>query len=92
MKVGDSLYHVRAGVWGQIVGFDPTGPAIFEVNTGDHRSRRILIQDGGKVNGIKMLKWHEPVSVDLPFSDVSRLQHLIDFLIYDLYGDGHEAR
>lgn len=86
VKKGDLLYHSRAQVWGQVVGFDPTGPAILKIKIGLHQDRELFVQNGGKVNGIRVMYWHEPISLDLPTNDVTKLQHLVDVLAFELYG------
>jgi len=92
VKKGDWLYHGRAEVWGQVVGFDPTGPAIFKVTVPQHGERTLLVQNGGKINGIKVIYWHEPLNLDLPFNDLTRIRRLVDFYVKELYGENNEPR
>lgn len=83
IKIGDSLYHRGIDAWGKIVGFDPSGSAQFEIS-GPKGKRRFLVQSGGVIFGRRQLFWHEPIQLDLPFSDVKALQRVINAVVKEL--------
>lgn len=77
VKVGSRLYHKGYECWGRISRFDPSGSA--EIIVKSHGGqRKLLVQQGGVVNGRRQLYWHEPIQLDLPRQNVSAIQRIVD--------------
>lgn len=77
VKEGDRVYHAKYQQWVTVVRIDgPTGYV-------DVPSLRqpLPFTDGGKVQGVKQLYWHEPLALDLPTSDISKYQRLVNALV-----------
>lgn len=79
VKQGDALYHTGLKSWGQVTGFD-IGSAKLRIANGDSE-RIIYVTDGGMVNGIRQVYWHEPLQLDLPFQNIGKFQRIIEALI-----------
>lgn len=77
IKIGDSLYHQGLDSWGSITGFDPSGSAHFTIK-GPSGSRKLMAQKGGIINGRRQLYWHAPIKLDLPTSNVQKVQLVVD--------------
>lgn len=77
VKVGDTLYHQGLDAWGTILRFDPTGSAEFQIRN-KNKSRVLMAQNGGKVHGKRQLYWHKPIQLDLPYSNISAIQKVVD--------------
>lgn len=84
VRVGDNLYHRGLDAWGQISKFDPSGSAEFVIKTSQGK-RKLLVQNGGTVHGRRQLYWHEPIKLDLPFSDINMLQKIVDVVVEKLH-------
>lgn len=78
VQVADALYHTGYGAWGIVKGFDPSGPAMVEFNAGGGHKRTLFVTTGGFINGVRLVYWHQPLSLDLPVSDVTSFQALLD--------------
>lgn len=84
VKIGDKLYHWSLGKWGQVTRFDASGPAILEVSRGPTRSPlKFYVQQGGNISGKREAYWHGPLKLDLPRSDVSTMQRIVDLLAHE---------
>lgn len=88
VKIGDRLYSIEHQVWGTVVRFDPTGPAIAEFPAKPRGKRTVYIQNGGIVNGNRSIFWHEQPFVDVPVGNIEDLQTMIDQLVQFKYGKG----
>lgn len=75
---GNALYHTGYQAWGVVKGFDPTGPARLELNAGGGHKITLFVTNGGLINGKRLVFWHVPLTLDLPFADVTKFQALID--------------
>ena len=78
VPVGSRLYHIGWDTFGMVTGYDPTGSAIMKITNRTGMERTILVQNGGKVNGVKLVYWHEKINLDLPVGDVTMLQTIVD--------------
>lgn len=83
VKKGDSLYHRGFEAWGYVSRFDPSGSAEY-ILKGPHGERKMLVLNGGIVNGRRQLFWHEPIQLDLPRQDVKSLQRVVDAVAAEL--------
>lgn len=78
VNIGDALYHTGYQAWGVVKGFDPTGPALLEINAGGGHKMTLFVTSGGQINGKRLVFWHVPLTLDLPYADVAKYQALID--------------
>lgn len=78
VPVGSRLYSKQFDTFGTVTGYDPTGAAVLSVLNSSGARRTIYVQDGGMVNGVKMVYWHSPVVLDLPFDDITPIQTVVD--------------
>lgn len=83
VKKDDKLYHRGFEAWGRVNRYDPSGSAEFIIK-GHGGERKMLVQNGGMVNGRRLVYWHEPVLIDLPYSDISSVQRVVDVLAAEL--------
>lgn len=83
VKIGDKLYHRDFRTFGRVSRFDASGSAevIIPVQGGE---RKFLVQQGGMVNGRRQMYWHEPIELDLPRTDVSSVQTVVNILAQEL--------
>lgn len=75
---GDPLYHIGYHAWGVVKGFDSTGPALLEINAGGGHKRTLFVANGGLINNKRLVFWHVPLVLDLPYANVTKYQALID--------------
>lgn len=78
VPVGARLYHIRWDAFGSVTGYDPTGSAIMKLTNRSGMERNIHVQNGGKVNGVKLVYWHKKIDLDLPIDDVTMLQTVVN--------------
>ena len=78
VAVGNALYHVGYQAWGVVKGFDASGPARLELNAGGGHKITLFVTNGGLINGKRLVYWHVPLTLDVPYADVSKFQALID--------------
>lgn len=83
VKKDDKLYHRSFEAWGRVSRYDPSGSAEFIIK-GNGGERKMLIQNGGIVNGRRLIYWHEPIHIDLPYANVSAVQRVVDVLAHEL--------
>lgn len=77
VHVGDVLYHKGYGAWVRVIRYDPSGSA--EVTfISKMKGRVFMVTEGGNINGVRQLFWHEPLHLDQPTDDVSKFQKLVD--------------
>lgn len=76
VQIGDRLFHIGMGLWGQAVEVDSSGSVVFEVG-----NRRLLSNDGGKINGKRQLYWHEPILLDLPMNDLGPYRRILEAIL-----------
>lgn len=81
--VGDPLYHIGFKAWGVVSGYD-TGSAKLELTGSGGQQRTLYVQQGGRVNGVRVIYWHEPILLDLPFQNVSKYQRLLDAIVAEM--------
>lgn len=77
VKLGDMLYHRGLGAWAKATRYESSGSLEVQVQN-LMGNRKILVTNGGLVNSKRQMYWHEPLDLDLPRSDVSAYQRLID--------------
>lgn len=80
VKQNDALYHTGFQAWGVVVGFDG-GSAKVQIAGANGQSRILYVQQGGMVNGVRVVYWHEPLQLDLPRQDILKYQRLVDWLV-----------
>lgn len=78
VPVGARLYHLAWDTFGTVTGYDASGSAELTLVNQSGFRRRIYVQNGGKVNGIKLVYWHKKINLDLPIDDISALQAVVD--------------
>lgn len=88
VNIGDRLYSAEHKVWGTVVRFDASGPAIAEFPAKPRGKRVVYVQNGGIVNGIRSIYWHPPLHVDVPVGNLAELQAMVDALVTFKYGRG----
>jgi hypothetical protein len=76
----DPLYHTGFKAWGVVIGFDG-GSAKLEINGANGQQRVLYVQQGGLVNGVRVIYWHEPLRLDLPFQNITKYQRLMDNIV-----------
>lgn len=81
VQIGDSLYHIGLRAWGSVTGYDVSGVAKLTIAGANSNSRVLYVQQGGNVNGQRMVYWHEQLRLDLPRQDIQRYQRLVDLLV-----------
>lgn len=82
VKVGDQLYNSALQMWGRVTGVDFSGTVQIEfVGAGKGNIKNVTMTDGGYVNGRRVMYWHKPIDLDLPQSDVSAYQQIVDTLV-----------
>jgi len=80
VKVNDALYHVGFRTWGTVEGFD-VGAAKLRISGQNNQSRLIYVQNNGIVNGNRVIYWHEPLVLDVPYQNVSKYQAILDAVV-----------
>lgn len=86
VQVGNRLFHSEYGLWVTVTRFDSSGSASVRVIFNDGRQHDFFIQNGGLQNGRRVLFWHEPLYLDLPSADTSKIQRVVDLLVAEFYG------
>jgi hypothetical protein len=76
----DPLYHTGFKAWGVVEGFDG-GSAKLRLTGANGQTRIIFVQQGGFVNGVRVVFWHEPLRLDLPFQNITKYQRLMDNIV-----------
>lgn len=76
VMIGDPLYHTGLRSWGTVIGYDG-GSAKVEISTGG-QPRTVYVQQGGRVNNVRVMYWHEPIIFDMPFQNIDKYQRLLD--------------
>lgn len=77
---GDPLYHTGFQAWGTVIGYDG-GSAKLQIIGGNGQPRILYVQQGGLVNGARVIYWHEPLRLDLPFQNIAKYQRLMDNIV-----------
>jgi len=80
VKVNDPLYHIGFRTWGIVEGFD-VGSAKLRIQGSNNQSRIVYVQNGGLVNGNRVIYWHEPLVLDVPYQNVSKYQAILDAVV-----------
>lgn len=83
VKQGDTLYHTGIQSWVTVVGFDTSGAALARFSNGQSE-RTFLVTGGGFINGKRVLYWHEPLVLDLPTHNISKIQRLLNAIVAEL--------
>jgi len=84
VEKGDNLYHVGYRLWGVVTHFD-VGTAVLKLTGTDGSTRQVHVQDNGIVGKARQVYWHVPVRLDLPVSDISSMQKVVDVMAQE-YG------
>lgn len=79
--VNDALYHIGFRAWGVVDSFDPGGAAKLRITGTDGQSRLVYVTNGGNVAGARVIYWHAPLQLDLPYQDIGRYQAVLDTLV-----------
>lgn len=80
----DPLFHVGLNTWGVVEGFD-VGTAILKISGANGAERRMFVQNGGMVNGVRAVYWHEPLVLDLPTQNIGAIQSVVDAIVAEFY-------
>lgn len=83
VRPDDRLYHRGFEAWGRVTRYDPSGSAELVIK-GNGGERKMLVQNGGIVNGRRLVYWHEPILIDLPYANVAAVQRVVDVLAAEL--------
>lgn len=85
---GDQLYNTSLQLWGEVLQSEDGGASfvIEFTGIGNGNSRSYTATDGGFVNGKRVLYWHKPLELDMPFADISAYQRLIELVQKDCKG------
>lgn len=83
VRPGDRLYHKGYETWGYVTRYDPSGSAEFVIR-GTRGERKLLIQQNGVINGRRMVYWHQPIELDLPYANVQSIQTVVDTVALEL--------
>lgn len=80
VNMNDTLYHTAFQAWGTVIGFE--GPsAKLRIIGANARERVLLVQEGGLVNGVHAVYWHQTVRLNLPTSNIDDIQALVDLAV-----------
>jgi len=77
VKTGDHLYHSRLGSFGRVLRVQSKNIEL-HVSTRQGAEVVFFVTEGGKINGEKLVYWHPPLVLDVPYRDISHLQALLD--------------
>lgn len=80
VNAGDHLYHIGLQAWLQVQTFDSSGSAIARV-LGGQVQRDFIITAGGLINNRRVIYWHAPLVLDLPTSNITKYQNVLNALI-----------
>lgn len=81
VKVGDRLYHRSLQAWGDVTNVETSLIKIRISGIGHSNAVTLIATTGGIVSNRRQLYWHEPIDLDLPTSDVSKVQRVVDFFL-----------
>ena len=86
VKIGDELYHTGKNRWGRIVRFDVNSAVLRITADGGDELNYIerFVTEGGVDSGKKVVYWHEPINLDLPYRDLTKVKRMLDFLMAEL--------
>lgn len=82
VAIGDRLFSRRMAGFGAVIAIQGTN-AKLRVGT-ETKYRDLWFTDGGMVQGVKDLSWHEPIALDLPRAKAPKavvLQELVDHMV-----------
>lgn len=80
VTVGDPLYNTAMRAWGTVSGYDGLS-AVLTITGNDGASRTLYVQQGGYVNNLRVIYWHEPLVLDLPFQNITKYQQVLNSLV-----------
>ena len=78
VPVGARLYHIGWDAFGTVTGYDVSGSAELTLVAKSGSKRRLYVQNGGKINGVKQVYWHKKVDLDMPTDDITAIQAVVD--------------
>jgi hypothetical protein len=82
VKIGDPLYHIGLRAWGTVTGSD-VGSAILTITGANDQSRSLYFTAGGMVNGKRVIYWHEPLVLDVPYQNIGKYQAILNALVQE---------
>lgn len=83
VALGDPLYNTALQAWGTVDRFD-SGAAVLRITGANGRPRELFVQQGGFVNGVRVIYWHEPIVLDRPYQNISKFQRLLDAIVEEM--------
>lgn len=87
VQTEDRLYNSALQMWGKVVGVDASGTAQIEfIGTGKGNVKYVTMTNGGYVSGRRVMYWHKTLDLDLPQSDVSAYQQVVDAVVLNKNG------
>ena len=84
VPIGARLYHMGWDTFGTVTGYDPSGSAELSIVSSTGARRRMFVTEGGYINGVKQVYWHDKIELYLPIEDVSTLQKVVDLFSGEL--------
>lgn len=78
--VNDALYHIGFRTWGVVEGFD-TGAAKLRIQGQNGQTRLLYVQNNGIVNGNRVVYWHEPLVLDVPYQNITKYQAILNAVV-----------
>lgn len=80
VKLADMLYHTGFQTWGKVTRIDSGAIELVIEGKSHGNMRKLIVTQGGNVNGKRVVFWHEPIVLDMPKADVSKIQFMVDLL------------
>ncbi len=81
VQLGDRLYHNGFQIWGTVSNYDDGSIELTIQGRTKGNYRKLLVTTGGLVNGKREVYWHEPIVLDLPFENISKIQRTVDHVL-----------
>lgn len=80
VQLNDPLYHTGFRAWGTVIGFE-SGSAKLNIVGANGLPRVLYVQNGGLVNNVRVVYWHQPLTLDLPVQNITKYQAVLDALV-----------
>lgn len=81
VQLGDRLYHRSLQYWGEVTHVESSLIKVTVTGVGVSNVVTLVANQGGMISNRRQLYWHEPVDLDLPTSDVTKVQSVVDFYL-----------
>ena len=77
VKLNDNLWHAGHRRWVTVAQAEP---CLVEMLGTNSQKVTYAVAQGGHIAGVRQLYWHQPLELDVPQSDISGYQTLVDTL------------